>query len=163
MAQDLLVKVCSSRGEQIHLVLDKYQFPSIKDCEQKFRGGDVRRVFVITGPDQAQRQSGTEQLKNGAFKEEFARFLMQEWRNPQYGSIIGNKTVYFSHGGKCMAMKNDENFLLQVDEPDLLQVHHKDDDKLIAFHTSNITSGNIVVRSSDTDVIIMIARYDIQL
>ena len=29
MARDLLVKVCSNRGEQIHLVLDKYQTPCI--------------------------------------------------------------------------------------------------------------------------------------
>ena len=32
-ARDLLAKVCLSRGEQGHLVLDKYQSPSIKDDE----------------------------------------------------------------------------------------------------------------------------------
>ena len=32
MARDLLVKICSYCGEQVHLVLDKYQSPSIKDA-----------------------------------------------------------------------------------------------------------------------------------
>ena len=37
MAKDLLTKVCSSRGEQIHLVFDKHQSPSIKDAERNLR------------------------------------------------------------------------------------------------------------------------------
>ena len=77
MARDLLGKVCSYRGEQIHLVLDKYQSPSINDCKRNLRhlrGG----VFVITGPDQTQRQRGTDLLKNESFKVEFARFVMEE-------------------------------------------------------------------------------------
>jgi hypothetical protein len=39
MATYLLTKMCSSRGEQIHLVLDKYQSPSIKDTERNLRVG----------------------------------------------------------------------------------------------------------------------------
>ena len=60
-------------------------------------------------PDQAQRQSGTELLKNVLFKEAFANFLMEEWKNPQYGPILGGKTVYISHGGTCMKMSNNRN------------------------------------------------------
>ena len=37
MARDLLVKICSYCGEQVHLVLDKYQSPSIKDAERNLR------------------------------------------------------------------------------------------------------------------------------
>ena len=65
MARDLLVKVCCHRVEQIHLLLDKYKSPSIKDVERKLRGYGIQNAFTITGPDQAQRQSGTELLKTG--------------------------------------------------------------------------------------------------
>ena len=34
MAKDLLKRVCMCRGEEIRLVLDKYQSPSIKNPEQ---------------------------------------------------------------------------------------------------------------------------------
>ncbi len=88
MARDLLRKICSCHGEQVHLVLDKYQSPSIKDAERNLRYSGTPQAFNITGPDQAQRQSGAELLKNVLFKEAFANFLMEEWKKPQYGPII---------------------------------------------------------------------------
>ena len=53
MARDLLVKLSSMRGKEIHLVLDKYQSPSIKDLEIKRRGAAYNPTFVISGPNQA--------------------------------------------------------------------------------------------------------------
>ena len=85
MARDLLAKVCLSRGEQVHLVLDKYQTLSIKDAERHLRHSTTSQAFMITVPYQAQWQSGTELLKNWSFKEEFALFVMQERKKPQYG------------------------------------------------------------------------------
>ncbi len=75
MARNL---ICSCHGEQVHLVLDKYQSPSIKDAERNLHYSSTPQAFNITGPDQAQRQSGAELLKNVLFKEAFAKFLMEE-------------------------------------------------------------------------------------
>ena len=80
------MKVCSFRGDLIQL--DKYKSPSIKASERKLRrSGRNYHTFAITGPDQAHRQSVTELLKNGAFMDEFARFPMDEWKKPHYGSL----------------------------------------------------------------------------
>lgn len=155
MARDLMVKICSSRGEEIHLLLDKYQAPSIKDSERQLRGSS-NQTFVITGPDQAQRQSGVELLKNGSFKEEFAIFLMEEWKKPQYGPIIKRKEVFISHGGKCIALKNNEDDQLQVRAPSHLQGRHEEADTLIAFHAKSVSGGRIMVRSTDTDVLVIL-------
>ena len=144
MARDMLVKVCCHRGDQIHLLLDKYKSPSIKDVERKLRGQGNENAFTITGPDQAQRQSGTELLKNGAFKEEFASFLMIEWRRDHYGPVVGNKTVYISHGGKCMMMQNNNDHDLVITEPVNLQSQHEEADALVAFHAKQAPEGNIL-------------------
>ena len=48
MARDLLVKICSCHGEQVHLVLDKYQSPSIKDAERNLRYSSTPQTFNIT-------------------------------------------------------------------------------------------------------------------
>ena len=69
-------------------------------CCSETGGYGIQKAFTITGLDQAQRQSGTGRLKNGAFKEEFASFLMIEWKKDHYGPVVGNKTIYISHGGK---------------------------------------------------------------
>ena len=155
MARDLLVKICSYCGEQVHLVLDKYQSPSIKDAERNLRYSSTPQAFNITGPDQAQRQSGTELLKNVLFKEAFANFLMEEWKKPQYGPILGGKTVYISHGGTCMKMSNNEQ-VLETERPNHLQCQHEEADTLLAFHANSISSGTIMVRSTDTDVLIIL-------
>ena len=81
MAKDLLERVFSGRGEQIHLVLDKCQSSTIKDPERNLRQS-TSQPFIITGPDHAQRQGGIE-LLSSSFKEEFAKFviwIMEETR-----------------------------------------------------------------------------------
>lgn len=155
MAKDLLERVCSSRGEQIHLVLDKYQSPSIKDPERNLRQS-TSQLFIITGPDQAQRQSGIELLRSSSFKEEFAKFVMEEWRKPEYAAIVGRKTLYVSHGGACIELKSNGDNQLEIDQPSSFQCHHEEADTLIAFHAREISDGNILVRSSDTDVFIIL-------
>ena len=156
MARDMLVKVCCHRGDQIHLLLDKCKSPSIKDVERKLRGHGNENAFTITGPDQAQRQSGTELLNNGAFKEGFASFLMIEWRMDHYGPVVGNKTVYISHGGKCMMMQNNNDHDLVITEQVNLQSQHEEADTLVAFHAKQAPEGNILVRSTDTDVLVIL-------
>ena len=84
-----------------------YKSPSINDVDRKLRGHGIQNAFTITGPDQAQRQSGTERLNKRAFKEEFASFLMLAWKKDHYGPVIGNKAIYISHGGKCMMMQTN--------------------------------------------------------
>ena len=59
-------------------------------------------------------------MKNGAFKEEFSSFIMQEWKNPQYGPILRRKVLFVSYGDKCLRYMNIEtegDTLIDVDEP----------------------------------------------
>ena len=71
----------------------------------KKRGGVNDVAYQITGPDQQQKQKGTELLKDYCFKEEFGRFLLAELQKEQYGPIIGEKTIYISHGRTCIRLK----------------------------------------------------------
>ena len=91
----------------------------------------VRDAFAITGPDQTQRQSGTDLVKNASFKNEFAKFLMGEWTQSHNGQIIGTKTLVVSHNGTCKVMKNDGDTLL-VTSPNHLQRQHEEADTLVA-------------------------------
>ena len=46
--------------------------------------------------------------------------------------------------------------MLEIEEPQHLQCQHEEADTLIAFHANNISSENILVSSSDTDVLIIL-------
>ena len=54
-----------------------------------------------------------------------------------------------------MKMRNKEEVLV-IEEPNQLQCQHEEADKLLAFHANRISSGNILVRSTDTDVLIIL-------
>ena len=90
-----------------------------------------------------------------SFKDEFAEFILEEWKKVHYGRIIGTKTLYISHGGRCRELRNDGG-ILQSREPHNLQGRHEEADTLIAIHIRSIGSGNVLVRSNDTDVVVIL-------
>ena len=52
VATFILKRVCSTKGNTIHFVLDKTVSPSIKDCERDLRCSDRHGAYHISGPEQ---------------------------------------------------------------------------------------------------------------
>ena len=156
VARSLLSIVCSGHtGKEVHLCFDKYIEKSIKASERKLRGA-TDSTYIIIGAEQKIRQSGQKLLANSAFKNELAKFLLDEWTKDHYYNIFAGKILYASHGGNCyqyVPQKETQN--VSVVKPAYLQGDHEEADTLIAFHAVNICS-NIVVRASDTDVLIIL-------
>ena len=155
IARSILSVVCSGRATEVHVCLDKYIENSIKDSERKLRGA-VDAPYVITGPNQTIRQNGQKLLGNGMFKNELGKFLMNEWGKDHYHHIFKGKTVFVSHGGECQQYIPDDVQHITVTKPANLQGNHEEADTLIAFHVANITASHIVVRASDTDVLVIL-------
>jgi len=155
LARELLAYVCRNPGDEIHVLFDTYRPTSLKQSERKLRGADDQ-PFVIAGPEQAPRQGCQKLLQNGIFKEQLAQFFQREWQRDHYGSILAKKTLIVSHGGSCVRLSfcSIQQKML-VDTPDHLQGSHEEADTLLAFHASCIR-GNVVVRASDTDVLIIL-------
>ena len=90
IATELLARVCSLQGMEIHLFLDKYKSPFI-DNGRKLRCR-TEEVFIIIRPQQIQKQPRVNLVKkNCSFKEEFSKFVLSEWKKSKYGSIIKDK------------------------------------------------------------------------
>ena len=155
IARRLLSAACSENASEIHVCLDKYISNSIKGCERQLRGA-VDENYNITGPEQAIRQSGKKLLDNGNFKNELARFLLREWGKDNYWSFLSGKTLFASYGGECIQYVPDELQHINVSKPPHLQGDHEEADTLIAFHVANITESDIVIRASDTDVLVIL-------
>ena len=53
----LLTRICAENGSELHIVFDKAQSRSIKDCERDERSKNVSREsnYQITGPGQHTR------------------------------------------------------------------------------------------------------------
>ena len=94
-------------------------------------------------------------LANSVFKNEFAKFLIEEWNEDHYHHLFGGKTLIVSYGGDYYQYKSTEN-QIHVTRPGYLQDDDEETDTLIAFHINNISSQNIMVRASDSDVLVIL-------
>ena len=98
LARCLLNHICSGIGSEIHVVLDKYMPSFMKDSKRRLCGANDQ-PFIISGSEQAPKQSCLKLLQNGVFKDQLAKYLLLEWQKEQYGPILGSKTLVVSHGG----------------------------------------------------------------
>lgn len=155
IARTVLSTVCSGSGSEVHVCLDKYVENSIKDSERQLRG-TVHTIYTISGPDQSVRQKGQTLLSSSSFKNELGKFLLREWKKDHYWSLLNGKTLYASHGGVCYKYTPNENQHILVSSPAHLQANHEEADTLIAFHLENITSNAVLIRASDTDVLVIL-------
>ena len=154
IARAILMKVCNRKSVEIHLLLDRYLLQSIKNCARlSYRSATLDDSFNITGPEQIQKKSGADLLKNSSFKESFSKFLLQEYRKDHYKSVVGTKVVLISHGGHCIKLENKISYM--VSEPQQYQASHEEADTLIVYHL-RLAKGRVFIRSSDTDVLIIV-------
>ena len=139
----------------MRVCFDKYVENSIKDSERKQRGA-VNTANKITGPDQKIRQNGKNLLKNGTFKNELAMFFLVEWRKLNHWEAFRGEMLFVSYGGECFQYDPDAQQNISVPSPSHLQGDHEEADTLIAFHTANLSEEDVVVRASDTDVLVIL-------
>ncbi|KAK4318061.1 hypothetical protein Pmani_010908 [Petrolisthes manimaculis] len=161
IARTVLSTVCNGSGSEVYVCLDKYIENSIKDSERQLRGtvNTVYSLYTISGPDQSVRQKGQTLLSSSSFKNELGKFLLREWQKDHYWSLLNGKTLYASHGGVCYKYTPNEHQQIHVSSPAHLQANHEEADTLIAFHLENITYNAVIIRASDTDVLVILIGF----
>ena len=96
MAKTILRSVMKHASLEIHVLLDTYQPDSLKTCEGG-RCGNSDQAYIISGPELKRSQSINSLLKNSDFKQQFGRFLQQEWQQEEYREFTGGKKLHVSH------------------------------------------------------------------
>ena len=152
----LFKKICQNKSKVIHFVFDKTISPSIKDCERDKRMGNGRTSsYFISGPGQKRPSSWLEALRNDQFKESLVEFLIQSWVDDDLVFLLGEKTLCANGGDVCYSYKVRDGKMLRAVEP-LLCCSHEEADSRMIFHLKSIVSpNNVVIRTADTDVLII--------
>ena len=102
------------------------------------------------------RQKGDKLLTNGTFKNEMGKFLLREGQQDHYWNILNGKTLFASHGEDCFHYTATEDQKINVAIPTHLQADHEEADTLVAFPLDKITSTSVLVRASDTDILVIL-------
>ena len=90
--------------------------------------------------------------------------MLIEWKKSKYGSIINDKKIYVSHGGKCVLFQLDAYDQIEVFNPETFQAQHEvlEADTLIGYHTSKLMNHTILIRSSNSDVLVILLALHVQ-
>ncbi|GFW82657.1 uncharacterized protein TNCV_3492291 [Trichonephila clavipes] len=140
------------KSPRIDIVFDQHFTPSIKDCERLRRNETTSTVSI--GPNQIRHHNFAGELKNTQFKEAFVKIFIDHWANENMYPFIGNKTIYISLD-KCYSYRVVNNQVIRSIEESLSCDEHEADTRII-YHISQISvDAQVVVRCSDSDILII--------
>ena len=153
-ARVILAKLCAINSSRIEIVFDKIIRPSIKDCQRDKRSSDDRTTtFNITDPSQKRPVNFLQALRNDSFKDSLVKFLLQQWQEHHFTSIIGNKEIYTNYNDDCYLFKSVSGQIIK-EEIYTLHCEQEEVDSRMIFHMQMAQNHkNIVIRNCDTDVL----------
>lgn len=153
----IIKKLCRTSSKRIDLIFDKCVVPSLKDIEKDRRAGVSGRdsVFKILGEEQKRPNDFLKTLRSDSFKTEFVQFLVKHWKTSVPTGILGDKILRVNCENICyMFYETDGHVNCEIDE--VLNCSHHEADTRILFHISKLQENtNVVIRASDTDILII--------
>lgn len=153
-----IVTIASKFGStRIDFVCDRYPEQSIKGSERAKRGSSGSTTIKVFGRSQKVPRQWKKFLSSGSNKEEIMEFLFRDWKK-LHPSLFKEKEIFVTHRSQCHRFfVNDEN-VINNECVDQLECDHEEADTRMALHTKHADEsgfGNIVIRSPDTDVFLI--------
>ncbi|GFW70277.1 hypothetical protein TNCV_5131031 [Trichonephila clavipes] len=155
ISKKFLQMVSKYSTRRIDVIFDQYMYPSIKDSERCLRHEASLIDYIISGPDQVRPSDFAKELKNTKFKEALVGFFEKHWCSEEMKSFIGNRKIHINFRNCQSYQVVDEKIQSNINE-DLCCTSHEEADTKIIYHACNVAEkSNIVIRGSDTDILII--------
>ena len=159
LAENVFAKL--PKTSRVDFVTDSYHRGSIKSVERLRRG--VSKTFLISGPKTKTPRDWKSFMSNDENKSQLIKLLLSEWRGEKYAERLKQRKLYFVCGKECFMLSSaDGNSVssLHVNELDSSQ---EEADTRIILHclhvASNSSESSVIVRSPDTDVLLLLVRF----
>lgn len=154
-----LQMVTNNAATELHVTFDRYFSPSIKDYERSTRATTISdRDYVITGPEQVRPVDFVKELRNNKFKEALVNFQILHWSNMEMAPFIRNKTILLNLDYCYMYKVNESNNnVVRTINNDFSCISHEEADTKIIYHVcNNDYDANVVIKCSDTDILVIL-------
>ena len=163
---DLILSAVIKRAREarrIDFVADQYPSVSIKSIEREKRGRSGQLVVQIRSPQQLCLRQWKKFLANGLNKTNLMEFLADVWGTDQrFAEKIGERTLFVTHGESCSKISVDaQGSISSSIELELCSNEEEADTRMFlhALHASDAAHQQILIKSSDTDVVEVLACY----
>lgn len=155
ISKKILQMFTGNTARTVIVTFDQYFSPSIKDNEHTLRGTSRNECYQITGGEQTRPADFSTVLKNINFKEALVKFILNDWRSPAMAPFIKNKTIYVNYQ-TCYKYEELNGTVLRTEEENLACPGHEESDTKVIFHACQVEQdSNVVIRCSDTDILII--------
>jgi hypothetical protein len=150
------------KSTRVDFVCDKYPDISIKNMERSSRADGGSTVVRILGAEQKVPRQFKKFLSVGKNKESLIEFFFHYLEHfDKLSSLIGNVELLVSHGKTCHHFCTNNREEVQIEEYEELYSDHEEADTQLLLHAKHAsrTHENVVIRSPDTDVFILLLGH----
>lgn len=161
LSRNILAASLSYTSRRIEVTFDTYERPSIKDIERERRDAVMNGDLIIEGPEQRRDASFKKQLERESFKQQLPVFLTKDWSNSHYSPLLNEREVYLGVMGECTRYFVQDGEVCAESVPSL-RCNHAEADTRVILHmieADRSTAGDIVVRASDTDILVLLLHH----
>ena len=155
IAMFILSRAFGCQGQTVHLVFDKTLSPSIKDVERDLRSSNKEGSYKRTRPEQKRPSNWLSALRDDGFKEELVELLTSYWKNDCLAAVYGNKTLIANCGDTCYSYFVNNEKVRTAELMDMFSTHEEADSRMMYDVAKLAPPANVVVRTVDTDVLII--------
>ena len=142
-------------SNEIHFVTDRYPEISIKNAERGKRAETGSERISIYGRGQPVPKQWRKYLADGKNKERLVEFFFEEWSKCPV-ELYEGVTLFVAHGETCHALRGEGNEIDVVSIPSLRCDHEEADTRMLLYaHYAASHSSTVVIKSVDTDVLII--------
>ena len=148
-------------ANEIPFVTDTYKEISIKSSERNRRG--FSDTFKIKGPATKVPKNFHQFLRSDSNKTQLIRFLLSEWSSDKHAPLFKSRKILFVCEESCYSLSSQDSTCTDCQPIVNLESSQEEADTRIVLHIDYVLKSNsncnIVVRSTDTDVFILLLYF----
>ena len=143
-------------SRRIDFVCDRYPEDSTEESERAKRGSTGSTIVRVIGKAQKIPRQRRNFLSSGQNKEEIMEFLFNDWKQLPSASFQ-DREIYLCHKDQCHLFYVKDDLVVSERVDDLKCGHEKADTRMVLHvqHASSSGFENILIRSPDTDVFVI--------
>ena len=152
--------------KNIHFITDAYKDNSIKCAEGLRRSTSPSKPLLLRGastkvPKNNEWKSFLLDISN---KRNRITFLLTSWEEDSYAPLFGNRDIYFVCEDHCTLLRTPDGLTVESQLQSFLSSQEEADGKIIlhCFFAAQ-TSDELLVRSPDTDVFLLLLHFAEQI
>jgi hypothetical protein len=151
----------TDKHSRVDFLVNQYTTLSIKSAEQERIAEKGALSLNITSGEQKCPKQWQKCLASSTSKTSLLEFLFWEWCQDKYAALLDQRHLYVTHGNLCHCLVAHEGKVVTLQVHALTCSHTEADTRLLlhAKHAADNGSSEVVIRSQDTDVLLLACHH----